>query len=550
MGWLRTPVNLFPSRAGTGRGGDDGAEFQWIRDTLARTQQVLSTLGQTEELHRLLFEKVPHPRFVCEAGTLQILTVNEAAVRHYGYSRREFLKMKLTDLSAPDSAARFRTYCWNRTARRRSRPAIEAPVFRHRRRDGTLFDVAIDTTEFSMSGRRVLLLMAQDVTQKRRAEQRVRIQQAVTRALAEYSTVVEASAPIFQAVCHELGCDWGELWRVDPSVQLLRCIKLWHPGPAPMALLERKIRGLTFGCGEGIAGMVWSRNRPIWLTNLTRPKFSARLSMMSEQGFSTVVAFPIRLNHEVLGVVTIFSRQRLSPDKHLLRLLQDICSQISQVMGRRRAERQLLEISEREQQRIGQDLHDGLCQRLAGVAYMASDLQVRLDKKSLPETAIAARISELSRETAVQARQIARGLNPVKVGTVGLVAALDELTASIRSMFSITCRFDCSQRFRIRDHETAVHLYRITQEAIHNAVTHGRASEIVVSLQRRKKGITLRVKDNGRGLKRDLPNGSGMGCENMNYRARTIGARLAWSVRPGGGTVMTCELPTHEGRNP
>ncbi len=112
-----------------------------------------------------------------------------------------------------------------------------------------------------------------------------------------------------------------------------------------------------------------------------------------------VFAFPIRLNREVLGVITIFSRRVLPPDRDLLHLLEDICSQIGQVMGRRRAERQLLEITEREQQRIGRDLHDGLCQQLAGVAYIASDLQSRLEKRSRPEAMIAARIAELSGES-------------------------------------------------------------------------------------------------------------------------------------------------------
>jgi signal transduction histidine kinase len=255
------------------------------------------------------------------------------------------------------------------------------------------------------------------------------------------------------------------------------------------------------------------------------------------------------LNKEVLGVISIFSRQVLPPDKHLLRMLKDICSQIGQVMGRRRAERQLLEISEREQQRIGQDLHDGLCQQLAGLAYIASDLEGKLAKKFVPEAIIAGRIAALSRATAVQARQVARGLNPVKLGTVGLMAALDELTSSIRSMFSISCRFECPSRVLVTDHETAVHLYRITQEAIHNSITHGKATEILVSLQRGRDGLVLSVTDNGSGLSRPSTAGWGMGLENMNYRARAMGARLQFRPRDRGGTTMLCTLPDTTGRS-
>jgi signal transduction histidine kinase len=374
-----------------------------------------------------------------------------------------------------------------------------------------------------------------------------RAQHAVTRALAESSTVTEASPKIFRALCETLGCDWGELWRVAPSANVLRCAQTWHPTSLGLTEIEGAARHAVFARGEGIAGTVWARNKPFWVTDVTkRPGFQR--ATVARHGLRTVFAFPIRLNQEVLGVIALFSRQVLPPDKHLLHLLNDICSQIGQVMGRRRAERQLLEVSEREQQRIGQDLHDGLCQRLTGIAYMASDLQTRLGKKSLPETVIAARIAELSRETSVQARQIARGLNPVKVGSVGLIAALNELVASIRLMFSIACRFECQHRVLVRDHETAVHLYRITQQAIHNAITHGKASEIVVSLGRASEGIVLSVKDNGRGLSRASSGGDGMGLENMSYRARAIGAQLKFAPHDRGGTIMKCAVLQREER--
>ncbi len=208
-------------------------------------------------------------------------------------------------------------------------------------------------------------------------------QHAVTRALAESSTVAEASPKIFQALCETLGCDWGELWRVDTSENLLHCAQIWQPG-APGQIERGIARHAFFERGEGIAGTVWARNKPLWVTDVTkRPGYQR--ATVARHGLRTVFAFPVRLNHEVLGVIAMFSRQVLPPDKYLLRWLRDICSQIGQVMGRRRAERQLLEVSEREQQRIGQDLHDGLCQRLTGIAYMASDLQTRLAKNQFPK---------------------------------------------------------------------------------------------------------------------------------------------------------------------
>ena len=523
---------------------DEAEGFEWIREALTRTQEALETLWEAEELHRLLFVKVPQPRFVCDARTLSILAVNEAAMRRYKYSRHEFHHMRVTDLCAPESLVDFKKYCQRLSSPQRVGTDRQDHVFRHRRKDGRFIDVEIDAALIPLRGRQIFLLLAQDVTEKRRAQQRLRAHQAATHALAESYTLAEAGPKIFRAICENLGCDWGELWSVDPAAQVLRCTQTWYPASQELSHMERVTRDSHFARGDGIPGTVWARNKPFWIADISQQPAFRRTTVADKYGLRTVFAFPIRLNQEVLGVITIYRRQVLPPDEHLLHFLRDICSQIGQVMGRRRAEGQLLEISEREQQRIGQDLHDGLCQQLTGIAYMASNLQGKLAKRSLPEAVVAARIAELSQATAVQARQIARGLSPVKLGTMGLVAALVELASSIGAMFSISCRFESTHRVRIRDHGKAIHLYRITQEAIHNSITHGRATDILISLSRKREGIVLSVMDNGCGLPKVSSESWGMGFENMNYRARAISARLQFTARDGGGTIMNCILPS------
>jgi PAS domain S-box-containing protein len=524
--------------------------FRWIREALGRSQKMLETPLEGQELHRLLFEKVPHPRFVCDAKTLRILVVNEAAIHGYGYSRDQFSGMKVTDLAAPECFADFKKYCRKISAPRFTDPDREDGVFRHRKKDGKLMDIKMDSASIPLRRHRMFLLLAQDVTQQRRAMQRLRAQQDITHALAESSTLAEASPKVFHAICENLGCDWGELWRVDPTSHGMRCTQTWHPKDRPLPAMQRSVRNAIFARGEGIAGAVWARNKPVWISRITQHPEQLRAAVMKKCGLQTVFAFPIRLNKEVLGVISIFKRQVLPPDKYVMLMLKDICSQVGQVMGRRRAERRLLQISEDEQQRIGQDLHDSLCQQLAGLAYIANTLENDLVKDLPARAAIAARISELARETAVQARQIARGLNPVNLVATGLMAALNELVVSIESLFSISCRFECPRRVLVPHHKTAVHLYRITQEAIHNSITHGKATEIVVFLRREPGKIVLSVTDNGRGFPKATTSGDGMGLENMNYRARAIGARLHIRPRSRAGTVMLCEVPNQmEGKN-
>ena len=524
---------------------DHELEFRRMHETLTRLRREVESLREKERQHRLLFEKSPNPRFVCDCRTLRLLAVNEAASRHYGFTRGELLGLTANDLCAPSDRAGFLAYC-HRVSLKGSLPVEAASgQFRHFKKDGSLIHVEVTAAVIPYKGKDAFLVLAQDITHRKQTEQRLLAHHATTQALAESVTVAEASPKILRAICESLGCDRGELWRVNQDSSALRCAQVW----APASELELPTHRRTLARGEGIPGMVWLKNKPLWIKDIAQEPHLARGTPVG-RGLRTALAFPIRLNDEVLGVIVVYTREVRGIDKHLLRMFQDITSQVGQVMGRRRVERQLLEVSEREQQRIGQDLHDGLCQQLAGVAYLADNLQARLAQKSPHDAAAAARIHTLLKETIVQARQLARGLNPVKLESVGLMAALQELTSSIESLFSISCRFECWHRVLLHNHETAIHLYRIAQEAIHNAITHGKATQIVVSLARKEDKLVLSVRDNGRGLSPSMPRGDGRGVENMRYRARTIGAQLQWDPRPVGGTVVSCTLLSQKERQP
>lgn len=220
------------------------------------------------------------------------------------------------------------------------------------------------------------------------------------------------------------------------------------------------------------------------------------------------------------------------------------------ITERRRLEQEILEVSDREQKRIGQDLHDGLCQMLAGIDMLAVVLKNKLSDQELPEAADADIISGYVRNAIVQARLVSRGLSPVELETHGLMAALEELAAATEKLFKVGCKFECPVPVHIRDNAAAIHLYRIAQEAISNAIRHGKAGHILINLRENESHGILTIQDDGCGLpvKRDemAPvKGRGMGLRTMNYRAAILGADL--TLQPGKecGTVVRCQFPSN-----
>jgi PAS domain S-box-containing protein len=209
----------------------------------------------------------------------------------------------------------------------------------------------------------------------------------------------------------------------------------------------------------------------------------------------------------------------------------------------KRLEREILEIREREQQRIGRDLHDGLGQHLHGVSYFCALLRAKLKEKSLPEAAEAGRIVQLLADAVKLSHDVAAGLQPVQSGPKGLVSAVRHLAAHIRTVYSVDCRFHGPKDLSLDDHAAATHLYRIVQEAVHNAVKHGRPSRIRISLLPRHGRLFLRVADNGAGLPQIRRRSKSMGLQIMQSRADALGGSLAVKRARGGGTEVVLTLP-------
>jgi len=208
------------------------------------------------------------------------------------------------------------------------------------------------------------------------------------------------------------------------------------------------------------------------------------------------------------------------------------------ISDRRRLEKEVLEATAREQERIGRELHDGVCQNLVGTALAVSVLAKRLATDAPAAAEQAEKIAGMIRQTATQVRDLSHGLSPLENSAGGLMEGLQKLARQVIETSGVRCTFAVSsQPGASYDAATASHLYRITQEAVNNAVRHAKATTVHVQLDTDERHDILTIRDNGRGFPRRI--GNGLGLQTMAYRARVIGGTL--SIEPGAdGTTVRC----------
>ncbi len=208
---------------------------------------------------------------------------------------------------------------------------------------------------------------------------------------------------------------------------------------------------------------------------------------------------------------------------------------------RKRLEKELLSIIERERQRIGQELHDSIGQQLTGIVFMIESLGGKLTNKSLgEESAYTEKINTCVSQAVEQTRNLAKGLHPIDLERNGLVLALQELADNTEHLFNISCVMKCEEVIRIDDIAKAINLYRITQEAITNAIKHGKANNIKIELTAKDNCLTLMVKNDGLDFPAKPAQSKGMGLKIMQYRAEILNGSLDIHKGTDGGTVVTC----------
>ncbi len=215
---------------------------------------------------------------------------------------------------------------------------------------------------------------------------------------------------------------------------------------------------------------------------------------------------------------------------------------IRDITEHRRLEQEVLRISEHERHRIGQDLHDGLGQMLTGITLINKNIAASLEEEEHPLAKDVNEITGLLKEADEYARGLSRNLIPVELDSSGLTAALKRLSANVEKLFNITCTLKNIENIHFEDPTSLTHLYRIVQEATSNAVKHGNATKVVISMHDDVSKLIIKIEDNGTGFSPDWDQQKGLGVRIMQFRARLIGANFEIGESYMDGAAITVTL--------
>jgi signal transduction histidine kinase len=374
------------------------------------------------------------------------------------------------------------------------------------------------------------------------AESLLRAQRDVGISLSLTSDLAAALDRLLEIVVQLEGIDCGGVYLLDPATGEMRLAT--HRGVSA-AFAERASRVPPDAPPARLA----KAGQPVYTPYHHLP---GNPDPVEDNEHLRAVAF-LPLCHEgtVLGSLNLASHTGDEVPARTRVVIEAIAAQAAGAIARirtenalRRLERQILEISDREQARIGQEIHDGLCQQLVSLAFDANALEAELSSARRPEAATAKRIADYLDQAITESRQLSRGLFPIRLETEGLPSALEELAYGTGERFGVPCLFKSSGPVIVKNHAMAIHLYRIAQEAVNNAVKHSRPRTISILLRSRADQIELRIEDDGAGLASEAPGRlAGMGLHIMDYRARSIGGTLHVGRGPGGGTAVCCCAP-------
>ena len=460
-------------------------------------KQAEEKLRESQERQRRLMDILPDSCVVVDLqGRIQ--SANQRAAQLHGFeSAAELEGLDITQLVAPDHRQRVRERI-KRSALEATDFEAEYPVYR---KDGTTFFLEVNTSVLLNAAGQAegLIALGRDLTERKRAEQAFRESELRNRTILHTAMdgfwINDLQGNILEvndAYCRMTGYTGAELLR-------MRISDLEVNEPRVQDVLKHLER----------------------IAKLGQEKFQTRQRCKDGR----IIDLEISVTCLMSGEPCMFS------------FFRDITERV-------RLERQIMEVSDRVQANFGSEIHDGLCQTLVTAAFDANSLNRRLAATTPLDAPTLGRLCRLLDDAITEGRRLSQGLIPVRLSADGLTAALQALVESIGRRTGLCTRFtEKGGPVLISDQAAAIHLFRIAQEAMNNAVKHARARRIAVRLAQTEQSLALTVTDDGTGIFPEAHTGFGLGLHIMEYRARALDGTLQIRARPGRGTEVLCRLP-------
>ncbi|HEY8555149.1 MAG TPA: PAS domain S-box protein [Burkholderiales bacterium] len=315
---------------------------QSLRDEVVERMGVESALRESEAQYRMLFERNPVPAWVFDIHTRQILAANETAVWQYGYTREEFLRMNIHELHPPEEASRALDY-----TEQFPPETAYVGVWKHRKQDETVIDVEIFVYEVLFQGRWARLMLANDITERRRAEREFRLLETITRSVSEARDLDSALYAILRHICEATGWVYGEAWLPTADGERLRCSRAWYYATEGLEGFRHAAWDFELRRGEDLIGRAWEARQPVWMPDIADDSSFRRVGAARAAGLRAGIAFPVVAENEVVALLAFFLRESRIEDEHQVKLVATIATQAGLAVQRKRAEEALRESEER-----------------------------------------------------------------------------------------------------------------------------------------------------------------------------------------------------------
>lgn len=553
--WGDVSVSLFQDVAGSRR------HLAQVLDITGR-KQAEQALRVSEAQYRRLHESM-RDAFVQVDMEGRIQEYNEAYQEMLGYDADELAAANYKDLT-PRKWRAFQDEIIVKQVLVRGYSDIYEKEYQ--RKDGTLVPVELRTVLLrdEQGAACGMWAVLRDISDRKRAEENI---QALTATLEERVSERTKAIRLLYDTALMVNQAQNAEQAIDACLQRVVMHNAWSFGHALMPAADRAdelvprhfhypessrrfqrfrevTRRMRLHRGEGLAGRVFASGKPEWITNIQQGLNEPRATLAVELGIGAAAAFPVLVGERVVAVLEFFADRAIRPDRRIADAIAGVGIQLGRVLERTEFELHLLSVAEEVQQGIAQDLHDDVGQELTGLGLKAETLAEMLAADKTSASRLATDIAAAVDRTRSKVRGLSRRLLPVELEEGLLAGVLRRLAAAATTGSHILCTFTCSQPDPVFDSRIAMHLYRIVQEAISNAVRHAGAKNIRITLERHMGETLLKIEDDGIGLSHEALQAQGLGLRTMRYRAGLLGGNLVVGAGPSGGTQVECRLPS------